>query len=177
MLTVFNLCFQGIWGFFGTVRVSRNISISTLWPRGLERVKKTRGRYGGRGSKVLVPGYLSFGINKSWLGHLGAPYWTRRNMVVVWLSDWRSRGRHYLTSTCVKRSVKCIPDLTLSFLSDQSQISPAPSPEILHHTVWRILVFKLINTERGLCYQFSLPRLYIFFLKCWENVLFYLRTN
>ena len=47
--------------------------------------------------------------------------------------------------------------------SDQCQISPAASPEILHHTVWRTRLFIAYSDERWLYYQFSLPHLYIFF--------------
>ena len=36
--------------------------------------------------------------------------------------------------------------------SDQFQISPAASPEILHHTVWRTWVFKAYLDERRLYY-------------------------
>ena len=56
--------------------------------------------------------------------------------------------------------------------SDQCQISPAASPIILHHTVWRTWLFITHSDERWLHYQFSLPHLYIFSLKGSENVLF-----
>ena len=39
--------------------------------------------------------------------------------------------------------------------SDQCQISPAASPEILHHTVWRTWLFIAYSDERWLYYQFS----------------------
>ena len=45
--------------------------------------------------------------------------------------------------------------------SDQFQISPAASPEILHHAVWRIWLFIAYSDKRWLCYHFSLPHLYI----------------
>ena len=45
--------------------------------------------------------------------------------------------------------------------SDQCQISPAASPKILHHTVWRTWLFIVYSDERWLYYQFSLPHLYI----------------
>ena len=45
--------------------------------------------------------------------------------------------------------------------SDQFQISPAASPEILHHTVWRICLFIAYSDERWSYYQFSLTRSYI----------------
>ena len=40
--------------------------------------------------------------------------------------------------------------------SDHFQISPAVSPEILHHTVWRTLLFIAYSDKRWLYYQFSL---------------------
>ena len=46
--------------------------------------------------------------------------------------------------------------------SDQFQISPAASPETLHHTVWRTWLSIAYSDERWLYYQFSLPRLYTF---------------
>ena len=56
--------------------------------------------------------------------------------------------------------------------NDQFQISPAASPEILHHTVWRTWVFIAYSDERWLYYQFSLPHFIHFSLEGWENVLF-----
>ena len=44
---------------------------------------------------------------------------------------------------------------------DQCQISPAASPEISHHTVWRTWLFIAYSDERWLYCQFSRPRLYI----------------
>ena len=44
---------------------------------------------------------------------------------------------------------------------DQFQNSPAVSPEILHHTVWRTWLFVAYSVESLLYYQFSLPHLYI----------------
>ena len=61
--------------------------------------------------------------------------------------------------------------------SDQCQISPAASPIIVHHTVWRTWLFITHSDERWLHYQFSLPHLYIFSLKGSENVLFELRSE
>ena len=55
--------------------------------------------------------------------------------------------------------------------SDQFQISPAASPEILHHTVWRTWLFIAYSDERWLYYQFSLPHLYISLYEGWENAL------
>ena len=45
--------------------------------------------------------------------------------------------------------------------SDQFQVSPAASPEVLHHTVWRTWLFIAYSAERWLYYQFSLSHLYI----------------
>ena len=45
--------------------------------------------------------------------------------------------------------------------SDQFQISPAASPEILHHAVWRIWLFIAQSDDKLLLYQFSLPHLNI----------------
>ena len=59
----------------------------------------------------------------------------------------------------------------------QFQISPAASQEILHHTVWRTWLFITYSDERLLYYQFSLPHLYSFWLKGWENVLFELGSE
>ena len=56
--------------------------------------------------------------------------------------------------------------------SDQFQISPAASPEIWHHTVWRTWLFIAYSDERWFYYQFSLPHLYISLWEGWENVLF-----
>ena len=44
-------------------------------------------------------------------------------------------------------------------MSDQFQISPASSPEILHHTVWRIWLFTAYSDKRWENYHFSLPHL------------------
>ena len=52
--------------------------------------------------------------------------------------------------------------------SDQLQISPAASPEILHHTVWRTWVFIAYSDKRWLCYQFSLPHSYISLEEDWR---------
>ena len=61
--------------------------------------------------------------------------------------------------------------------SDQCQISPAASPEILHHTVRRTWLFIAYSDERWLYYKFSLHHLCIFSLKGLENVLFKLRSE
>ena len=46
--------------------------------------------------------------------------------------------------------------------SDQCQISPAASPEIYHHTVWRSWLFIAYSDERWLWDQFLLLHSYIF---------------
>ena len=60
---------------------------------------------------------------------------------------------------------------------DQLQIPPAASAEILHHTVWRTWLLIAYSDERQLYYKFLLSRWYIFPLKCWENVIFELRSE
>ena len=61
--------------------------------------------------------------------------------------------------------------------SAQLQISPAASPEILHHTVWRTWLFIAYSDERWLYYQFSLHNLYVSFIEGWENLLFELGSE
>ena len=55
---------------------------------------------------------------------------------------------------------------------DKYQISPAASPEILHHTVWRTWLFIAYSDARWLYYQLSLPSLIQFSLQGWENAVF-----
>ena len=61
--------------------------------------------------------------------------------------------------------------------SDQFQISPAATPEIWHHTVWKTWLFIAHSDRRWLYYQFSLLHSYNCFLKGWENTLFELRSE
>ena len=61
--------------------------------------------------------------------------------------------------------------------SDQFQISPAASPEISHHTVWRTWLFITYWDERWSLYQFSLHHLHIFSFRGWENALFELGSE
>ena len=61
--------------------------------------------------------------------------------------------------------------------SDQYQISPAISPEILHHTVWRTWFFIACSDERWLHYLILATSLIRLSLKRWENVLFELGTE
>ena len=51
--------------------------------------------------------------------------------------------------------------LNMSLMSSQFQISPAPSPEIWHHTVWRIWLF-ITYTMNGECATNSLNLPYVF---------------
>ena len=53
--------------------------------------------------------------------------------------------------------------------SDQCQISPAVSPEILHPTVWRTWLFIACWDERW--YQFFQPHLYMSLIRGWENII------
>ena len=64
--------------------------------------------------------------------------------------------RYYARSDGLDESV-----LTLSLPSDQFQISPAASPEILHNTLWRIWLFIAYTGEKWSYYQFSPDLLYI----------------
>ena len=66
---------------------------------------------------------------------------------------------------------------TFSPKSDQFQISPAASPEILHHTVWRTWLFMAYSDERWLYYQFSLPHSYISLEKVGRMYLLSLRVK
>ena len=61
--------------------------------------------------------------------------------------------------------------------SDQCQISPAASPEIRHHTVWRTWLCTAYSDEWRLYNHFSLPHLYISSLKGWENERFELGSG
>ena len=61
--------------------------------------------------------------------------------------------------------------------SDQYQISPAASPEILHHTVWRTWPFLAYSGARWLYYQLSLPSVIQFSLQGWENAVFELGSE
>ena len=67
--------------------------------------------------------------------------------------------------------------LSRSYKSGQFQISPAASPEILHHTLWRTWLFIAYSDERWLYYQFSLPHLYILSLEGWEKIHFELGSE
>ena len=60
----------------------------------------------------------------------------------------------------LKKSEYCHQLNPFTTKSDQSQISPAASPQIVHHTVWRTWLFIAYSDERWLHYQFSLPHPY-----------------
>ena len=61
--------------------------------------------------------------------------------------------------------------------SDQYQISPAASPEILPRTVWRTWLFIAYSDARWLYYQLSLPSVIKFSLQGWENAVFELGSE
>ena len=61
--------------------------------------------------------------------------------------------------------------------TDQVQISPAASPEILHHTVWRTWVFIASLRWKLIILPIIATPLVHFSLKGWENVLFELGSE
>ena len=61
--------------------------------------------------------------------------------------------------------------------SDQYQISPAASPQILHHTVGRTWLFIACSDARWLYYQLSLTSVTQFSLQGWENAVFELGSG
>ena len=97
-----------------------------------------------------------------------------------WTADWirrrpHGRGAYFRGVTVGYPHLHHAAVSPFTPKSDQRQISPVASAETLQHAVWTWL-FIASSDERGLYYQFSLPRLYIFSLKCWEDVLFALRS-
>ena len=56
--------------------------------------------------------------------------------------------------------------------SDQFQISPAGSPDILHQTVWRTWLFILLLPRWKIALPILTTSLKHFFFKGWENLLF-----
>ena len=80
------------------------------------------------------------------------------------LRDWEN-VRFELENLSLSRESSCL----FTPKSDQFQISPAVSPEVLHHTVCRTWLFIAYSDKRWLYYQFSLPHLYIFLYEGWEN--------
>ena len=88
------------------------------------------------------------------------------------------RTRHLLMST--KRPINVDGSSSIDPFtpkSDQCQVSPAASPEILHRTAWRTWLFIAYSDERWIYYQFSLLHLYNFSAKGWGNVLFELGSE
>ena len=85
-----------------------------------------------------------------------------------WFSSWiwprTNRGGSPGRTLFSSRITTAIPSRKASRLatySDQLQISPAASPVILHHTVWRTWLFIAYSDKRRLCHQFALPHWYI----------------
>ena len=56
--------------------------------------------------------------------------------------------------------------------SDQFQISPSASPEILHHTVWRTWLLTMLCGRKTIMLPILATSPIHFLLKSWENVLF-----
>ena len=83
--------------------------------------------------------------------------------------------RYYTCANILRRHLRYSwkPGLrwTLPLRVINYQISPAASAEIFQHTAWITSLFVANSDERWLYCQFSLPNIYIFSLKCWENVL------
>ena len=96
---------------------------------------------------------------------------------LVWNSDAEKTLFKEETDTCSLMFSCYYPCNPFTPESDQCQISPAASPEIVHHTVWRTWLFIAYSDERWLHYQFLLLHLHTFSLKCSENVLFELRSE
>ena len=98
------------------------------------------------------------------------------NVMFLW-------GFCHLEWVCLKRKSEVVDTPLPSRTNPRSpwwsiQISPAASPEILHHTVWRTWLFIAYSDERHYTtnshYCTSLIH---FLLKCWENVLFELGSE
>ena len=97
-------------------------------------------------------------------------------------SEIHTSHSHFRPSPVNKENVVLHPVVSVRFnpfalKSDQYQISPAASPEILDHTVWRTWLFIAYSDARRLYYQFSLPSVIQFSLQGWENVLFQLGSE
>ena len=93
--------------------------------------------------------------------------------------NFRQQAAHCCRK-CVELFVRKVETLRINPLipkSDQYQISPAASPEILHHTVWRIWLFIAYSDARWLYYQLSLPSVIHFSLQGWENAVFELGSE
>ena len=103
--------------------------------------------------------------------HISTIHTSQTVLQVIALDKTTDTGQHSRGMYFISSNNPFTPE------SDQYQISPAASPEILHHTVRRTWIFIAYSDERRLQYKFSLPHLYIFSLKGWENVLFELRSE
>ena len=80
------------------------------------------------------------------------------------------------TLTCSSNSLP-IPSINPSTpKSDQCQISPAASPEILHHTVWRTWLFTSYSDKRWQTTN-SQHLTYRVLLKGWENAQYFLNLG
>ena len=89
----------------------------------------------------------------------------------------QNKAMHWPFHSQIKKNMP--PNLFNPFTpkSDRSNNSPAASPAILHHTVWRIWLFIACSDERWLHYQFSLCHAYICLWEGWENALFELGSE
>ena len=85
-----------------------------------------------------------------------------------------SRERHGVNCTPAWSRLYLICTLLLSCpfrsKSDQFQISPAASPELLHHTSMKTWLFIAYSDERWLYYQFSLPHYISVYLSIFRKV-------
>ena len=73
-----------------------------------------------------------------------------------WMTAWIDKEELSLRLSCFGGLKTFTPK------SDQFQLSLAASLEILHHTVWRYLLFiALLRWKMIIYYRFSLPHLYI----------------
>ena len=88
---------------------------------------------------------------------------------VMWLNGFGATAHAVYFGTereAVDKANKSSPEYRyaqcrLQYLGPRSEISPATSPEILHHTVWRTWLFIAYSDERWSRYQFSLPHLHV----------------
>ena len=86
-------------------------------------------------------------------------------------TQWTARAMR--TAETITVITDCSSQLKVSPFtpkSDQFQISPTASPEILHHTVWRTWLFKAHSNEMRTYNKFSLPHLYIYLWKVGRNI-------
>ena len=85
------------------------------------------------------------------------------------MKDDYTTNSHYLTYT--------LPFSTFTPKSDQDQISPAASPVILHHAVWRTWLFIAYSDWKMILVPVLTTSLIHFSWKGWENVLFELGSE